>query len=63
MLLPWWGCWRCTPWGDKVYCYSWISHKAADCNILPQRLPSLFLHCLALPNYALTLMLITFASS
>lgn len=41
----------CTPWGDKVWRHSWISHEVADCNVHPQRLPSLFLRCLALPNY------------
>lgn len=38
-------------WGDKVWRHSWISRKAADCKVHPQMLPSLFLHCLALPNY------------
>lgn len=41
----------CTPWGDEVWHHSWIIHEAADCNVCPQRLPSLFLHRLALPNY------------
>lgn len=52
----------CTPWscsgalarsrrGDKVWRHSWISREAADCKAHPQRLLSLFLHCLALPNY------------
>ena len=41
----------CTPWGDKVWRHSWISREAADCSARPQRLPSLFLRCLALPNY------------
>lgn len=36
---------------DKVWRHSWISHKAADCGTRPQRLLSLFLRCLALPNY------------
>lgn len=50
----------CSPWncsrvlalcGDKVWRHPWISHKAADCATRPQRLLSLFLRCLALPNY------------
>lgn len=37
--------------GDKVWRHPWISHKAADCGTRPQRLLSLFLRCLSLPNY------------
>lgn len=45
------GCCHASWCGDKVWHHSWISHEAADCNARPQRLLSLFLCCLALPNY------------
>lgn len=50
--------------GDKLWRHPWISHKAADCGTRPQRLLSLFLRCLSLPNYvssAFPLMLIALA--
>lgn len=37
--------------GDNVWRHPCISHKAADGGTRPQRLLSLFLRCLSLPNY------------